>query len=289
MAMRSSWRGFLRLSLVSVPVKAFNLVQSGEGRIHLNQLHSTCHRRIRYQKMCPEHGEVSSDEIVTGYEYAKGKYVVVDREDLERARTPEEKAVAIERFVKPETIDPLWLDGRSYALAPDGPVGQKPYALLLAAMQHEGRYGIGQVAFSGREELVLLRPEKNLLTMSMLRFASQLKSSESFAAEVPEVSIGAQELRLARTLVREIATDKFDWSKYHDDYTEKLTEIIEAKVEGREVVAAPAEDDSPVINLMDALKKSVAEARHKGSRATKAAPLKRRTPTSARTRTRRRA
>jgi DNA end-binding protein Ku len=232
---------------------------------------------------------VASDEIVTGYEYAKGKYVVVDRDDLERARTPEEKAVSIEHFVKPDAIDPLWLDGRSFALAPDGPIGQKPYALLLSAMQQEGRYGVGQVAFSGREELVLLRPQDKLLTMSMLRFASQLKASDSFAAEVPEVAIGAQELRLARTLVREIATDKFDWSKYHDDYTEKLTEIIEAKVAGREVVAPPAESDSPVINLMDALKKSVANARHKSPRPTKAASLKRRATTSSRTRTRRRA
>lgn len=122
----------------------------------------------------------------------------------------------------------------------------------------------------------MLRHQDKLLTMSMLRFTSQLKSSESFAAEVPEVSIGAQELRLARTLVREIATDKFDWSKYHDDYTEKLTEVIEAKVERREVVAPPADHESPVINLMDALKKSVAEARHKGPRAGKAAASKRR-------------
>ncbi|MGD9644711.1 MAG: Ku protein [Pirellulales bacterium] len=284
MALRSSWRGFLRLSLVSVPVKAFNAVQSGDGRIHLNQLHSTCHRRIRYQKVCPEHGEVPSDEIVTGYEYAKDKYVVVDRDDMERARTPEEKAVAIEMFVKPDLVDPLWLDGRNYYLTPDGPVGQKPYALLHSAMKQEGRYGIGQVALSGREELVLLRTEESLLMMSMLRFASQVKSPEAFVDETPQMKLRNDELKLARTLVRETASDKFDWSKYQDDYTEKLTEIIEAKVAGRDVVAAPAETETPVINLMDALKQSVAKARTAGGRAAKGAASGRRSAGSSRSR-----
>ena len=286
MALRSSWRGFLRLSLVSVPVKAYNAVQSGEGRIHLNQLHATCHRRIRYQKVCPEHGEVPADEIVSGYEYAKDKYVVVERDDLERARTPEEKAVAIEKFVKPEVIDPLWLDGRSYYLTPDGPVGQKPYALLHAAMKQEGRYGVGQVALSGREELVLLRTEGPLLMMAMLRFASQVKSPEAFVDETPQITLRNDELKLARTLVRETASERFDWAKYQDDYTEKLTEIIEAKVAGREVVASPAETEAPVINLMDALKQSVAKARTKEGGAAKSALSSRRGSASGRSRRR---
>src|SRR3954462_3977380 len=123
MALRTSWKGFLRLSLVSVPVKAYSAAASGNGRIHLNQLHETCHSRIRYQKVCPLHGEVTSDEIVSGYEYAKGQYVVIDEDELDKLRTPAERAINIDKFVPFSTIDPLYFDGRAYYLLPDGPVG----------------------------------------------------------------------------------------------------------------------------------------------------------------------
>src|SRR5689334_10446337 len=120
MALRTSWKGFLRLSLVSVPVRAYSAAATEHGRIHLHQLHDKCHSRIRYQKMCTIHGEVSNQEIVSGYEYAKGQYVVVDDADLEKARTPAERAISIDRFVPPDSIDPFYYDGRGYYLLPDG-------------------------------------------------------------------------------------------------------------------------------------------------------------------------
>src|SRR5262249_40436231 len=130
MAARSSWKGFLRFSLVSVPVKAYNATTSGGGEITLNQIHADCHSRIKYQKVCPVHGEVSGDAILSGYEFAKGQYVVVDPAEIEKLRPESDKAVQIDAFVSPATIDPIYQNGKTYYLVPDGPVAFKPYALL---------------------------------------------------------------------------------------------------------------------------------------------------------------
>src|SRR5579871_6300548 len=130
MAPRSSWKGYLRLSLVSVPVQAINAMASEGGKIHLHLLHSKCHNRIRYEKVCPIHGEVPNDEIVHGYEHAKGQYVVIEDEDVDQLRSEADKAINIDTFVSPSEIDPLYFDGRTYYLLPDGPMGAKPYAVL---------------------------------------------------------------------------------------------------------------------------------------------------------------
>src|SRR5262249_19131127 len=145
MALRSAWKGFLKLSLVSVPVKAYTATTSGGGEIRLNQLHAECHSRINYKKTCPIHGEVTQDQIVSGYEYAKGQYVVVDTDELDKLRTEDEKAITITTFIPPETIDPVYFSGKTYYLIPDGPVGQKPYATILQAMTEDNRHAIAQV------------------------------------------------------------------------------------------------------------------------------------------------
>src|SRR5947209_10118203 len=130
MAARSSWKGFLKLNLVTVPVKAYTATSSGGGDIHLNQLHSVCHSRIQYKKTCPIHGEIPKEEIVSGYEYTKGQYVVIDTDELNKLRTEDDKAISIATFVGPTAIDPVYYTGKTYYLVPDGPVGQRPYALL---------------------------------------------------------------------------------------------------------------------------------------------------------------
>src|SRR5262249_44438723 len=150
MAARSSWKGFLKLSLVSVPVKAYTATASG-GEIHLNQLHAECHSRIQYKKVCPIHGEVKGDEIVSGYEYSKGQYVIVDPDELNKLRTEDEKAIKIDTFVAPGTLDPVYYSGKGYYLVPDGPVGEKPYALLHQAMVEENRHAVAQIVLHGRE------------------------------------------------------------------------------------------------------------------------------------------
>jgi DNA end-binding protein Ku len=274
MAMRSSWKGYLKLSLVSVPVQAINASVASGGEIHFNQLHSECHSRIRYQKVCPIHGEVDKDQIVLGYEYAKGQYTIVDPDEIEKLRGENDRAITIEEFVAHDALDPMYLDGRNYYLVPDTPVGQKPYAVLQEAMAKRKRYGIARVVFSGKEQVVLVRPVDGLLMMSMLNYEAQIRKPEAFDDDVQASKLTSQEVKLAEMLIDASTSKKFDMSKYHDLYTERLTELINAKVEGKEVVATPSSDeDVPVINLMDALRKSLSKS-EKPAAAKKAKPAK---------------
>ena len=256
---RSSWKGFLRLSLVSVPVKAYTANSTG-GEIHLNQLHAACHNRVRYQKTCPEHGELKSDEIVSGYEHAKGQYVIVDTKELEKLRTESDKCIDIDGFLDPGAIDALYHAGKTYYLVPDGAVGQKPYALLREVMKSDGLVAVAQVVLSGREQLVMLRPLDELLVMTVLNYGTKVKQPDSFHDEITETSIGKEELTLTRTLVDASKLEDFDYSRYKDVYVQKLTQLIETKVAGEEVVAVPDPEAPKILNLMDALKQSVAQA-----------------------------
>jgi DNA end-binding protein Ku len=261
MAARPSWKGYLRLSLVSVPVQAYTSLVPEQGDMHFHQLHKGCNSRIRYQKVCPVHGEVSRDDIVTGYEYAKGQYVVVEESEREQARTKSDRTINIDKFIPPETIDPVYFEGRTYYLLPDGAAGQKPYALFHRAMAEEHRAALGQVALSGRDRVVLVRAGEALLTMSVLNYPDQLKQPVDFEDLLPDNAIKADELRLARTLIESSSSDEADLSEYKDTYTKKLRELVEAKVAGQQVVAPSEEEDVPVVNLMDALRRSVAKSR----------------------------
>jgi DNA end-binding protein Ku len=257
MAARSQWKGFLKISLVSVPVRAYTATSSGGGDIRLNQLHAECHSRIKYQKTCPVHGPVPNDQIVSGYEYSKDQYVLIDTDELDKLRNEDDKAVKIQEFVTPETLDPLYLSGRSYYLVPEGPVGQKAFNVVQAAMVESQRYGVGTVVMHGKEETVLLRPREGLLVMSLLNLEKEVTQPAAFTDEVDKSTPAPDELELAKTLIKSASPKTFDFSKYKDVYTEKLTQLIEAKVAGQEVVAPPAPEQVEVINLMDALRQSV--------------------------------
>ncbi|MGQ0636327.1 MAG: non-homologous end joining protein Ku [Planctomycetaceae bacterium] len=257
MARYSSWKGYLRISLVSLPVKAYTASSGGGARISLNQLHASCHSRIQYKKSCPIHGEVPNDEIVSGYEYTKGQYVVIDTDELEKLRTESDRSINVTSFVQSNAIDPLYHSGKNYYLVPDGPVGQKPYQLIHQAMADEKVQAVAQVVISRKEELVVVRPVEQLLVMSVLNFASEVKEPASFLDEIVSAASSKQELQLTGQLVEALTTDKFDLREYHDVYTEKLTQVIESKVEGKEIVAPPAGEEPHVINLMDAIKQSM--------------------------------
>ncbi len=272
MAARSAWKGFLKLSLVSVPVKAYTATASGGAEIHLNQLHKECHSRIRYKKTCPVHGEVSQDQIVSGFEYSKDQYVIVDTDELDKLRTEDDKAIKIDSFVSPTTFDPIYFSGKNYHLVPDGPVGQKPYAVLVEAMAQEKRNAVAKVVMHGREQTVLLRPVDNMMTMSILNYEHQVTKASTFNEEVTKQEISAPERQLAKTLVETATAKKFDYSEYKDLYTERLTKLIEAKVAGEEIVTPPAHEEAQVINLMDALRQSV--ERMKGTGAAEKAAAK---------------
>jgi DNA end-binding protein Ku len=294
MAPRSTWKGFLKLSLVSVPVKAYTATTSAGGEIHLNQLHAECHSRINYKKTCPIHGEVTQDQIVSGYEYAKGQYVIIDTDELDKLRSEDDKAIKIESFIAPGALDESYLSGKNYYLVPDGPIGLKPYAVLHEGMVQLKRYAIAQVVMHGKEQVVLLRPINGLLTIAILHYDQQVTKPATFESEVPKQDIGAEELKLIKTLIDASTEKKFDYSRFKDTYTEKLTTLIEAKVQGKEIVAPPVHEQAQIINLMDALKQSVAKVQQdlpaeaaedaEGKPPKKMAASKRKEPTTARKR-----
>jgi DNA end-binding protein Ku len=280
---RPSWRGYLRLSLVAVPIQAYPAAAVGKGEIHLNQLHSECHSRIRYKKFCPIHGEVPNDEIVSGYEYSKDQYVVLERGEREAFRTKSERAMSIDRFVPLSSIDPLFYSGRNYYLLPDGTPGEQPYRVLSQAMADEACCALGQVVFSGREEVALVRPKGNVLTMSLLNFVSQVRPLSEFDEDVSDRRAKADELKLARTLIQQTTADEADLDQYHDTYTQQFKAAIEAKVAGKEVVVAADEEEIPVVNLMDALRHSLKQrGRGKASAASGRVRAEPRAPAAAR-------
>ena len=264
---RASWRGQLRFGLVSFEVQAVNAENKENAEVHFHLLHEPDHERIHYAKMCPKHGEVPNDEIVEGFEYTKGQYVEFDKEELDVLRTNEEKALSIDAFVSSEEIDPIYFDGRMYYLLPSGLSSSEPYALLEAAMEKKKRWGIGQVVFSGREQLAVVRPLDGVLTMAMLNYDAEIRKPSEIKSEFNRPRTAASKLRLAEDLVAKWQDGKFDFASYKDRYRQKVKEAIAAKKKGGEI-EAPDEDDEPeVINLMEALKKSLANVGKKGGRA----------------------
>ena len=270
---RASWKGNLAFGLVTFPVQAFNALDRHHGDIHFHQLHAECHRRIHYQKVCPVHGEVTNDEIVSGYEYKKGHYVEIDPEELDALRTQAQRALTIDAFIDPGGVDPLYFDGRMYYLLPDGEASAEPYAVLAAAMDREERVGIGRVVFSGKDQLVLVRPLDGVLHMAMLNYESEIRPPGEIIPIPRPRGVGRQ-IKLAQTLIRHWKVDDFDFSRYEDRYREELQELITAKIEGREIVEPEVEEVPEVVNLIDALKKSL--ARGPGAAGRKRRPTRKR-------------
>lgn len=254
---RASWKGFIRISLVSVPVEGYTASAAGQSQISLNQLHADCGERIRYKKTCPVHGEVAADEIVMGYEYAKDQYAIVDPGELENLRYEADRSINVDRFVAPTEVDPRYFSGKTYYLIPSGRAGQKPYALLHRAMVDEDVVGLAQVVISSREQLVALRPIGKLLAASILQYAADVKPIEEFEKMLDAEPVPPQELKLAKTLIEATREKDADIVHYHDLYAERLRELVDAKVAGREVVKRPAGQAPPTINLIDALKASL--------------------------------
>jgi DNA end-binding protein Ku len=256
---RTSWKGFLKLSLISVPVKAFTANDTA-GEVHLNQLHKGCNSRVRYLKVCPEHGELKSEAIVSGYEHQKGSYVVVDPDELDKLRTKTDRAVSIDGFIPADAVDGMYFAGKAHYLVPDGVAGARPYALLCQGMKQNGVCAIAQVVMAGREQLVLLRPHGRLLVMTGLHYPARVRKAAEFEGEVEDIAFKPEEVALTNTLIAASKLAAFDLDAYQDQYVTKLKRLIDLKVAGQEIVAAPDREEPKILNLMDALKKSVAEA-----------------------------
>lgn len=289
MAARSVWKGYIRFSLVSIPCKAYTATASSSGGVALNQLHKDCGARIKYTKTCPVHGEVPTSEIVSGYEFAKDQYVVIDPDEIETLRSKSDKTLGIEAFISSETIEPRYFTGRTMYLVPDGPIGRKPYAMLHRLMAEEDKVGFCTGVFNNKEQIMLLRPIDKLIGVSFLSYSTEVRSPAEFEPEVGDVDLEKKELDLARTLVNQLTEEDFDFAKYADTYQEKLTQLVQAKVEGKEIVAPPEEEEPQVINLMEALQKSLddAKAKAKPAKITKPGTAAKKTAAAAKAKTRR--
>lgn len=255
---RASWKGTLVFGLVSMPVEALNAVNRQESDIHFHQLHADCHRRIQYKKVCPLHGEVTQDEIVSGYEHRPGKYVEIDPEELDAIKAHKDRALTIDTFVAPETIDPVYLDGRMYYLLPENETAAEPYSVMVEAMERESRYGIGNVIIFGKEQLAMVRAVSGVLHMAMLNFDEEIKSPQEVKKLLPAVKQVSRQVGLARALIRNWFKEEFDFGRYDDEYRKRVARLIKSKVSGHDVVRPDEEEAEPeVVNLMEALKRSV--------------------------------
>lgn len=257
MPLHAAWKGYLKVSLVYIPLRAVTASNGDAPSIRLNQLHSRCKSRIRYKKTCPLHGEVTNDQIVSGFEFEKGRYVVIDPDEVAKLRPQGDKSLTLQSFVPLDAIDPLYLAGQAYYLLPDGNVGQKAYALLQDALVSEKLQGVGTVVISKRERLVRIRPFGRLMTMEVLQYDTQVNRPESYVDEPESTKSSAQELKLTRSLLTAMTQVEFDPAAYQDEYAGKLRELIDAKIEGREITAPAESEARPIVNLMDALKASM--------------------------------
>jgi len=249
----SVWKGHLTFGLVSFPVRLFSAAR-GET-ISFNLLHKADHSRIKQVIYCQaEDKAVPRSELVKGYEYEKDHYVEVDDEDIKKVAPKTAKVMELLEFVKAEQVDPIYLES-SYYMAPDEG-GEKPYALLFEALRETKYYGIAKVAMHNREHIVILRPNGKGMVLHTMFYADEVRQVDEFRTDTSQVK--EKELNLAKMLIESLIAD-FEPEKYTDTYRANLQKMIQAKLEGQQVVATPTPHIAPVIDIMEALKKSLAE------------------------------
>ena len=254
MAARATWKGFLKISLVNIPIKVFPATESS-GTISFNQLHGECQTRIQQKRWCPQcNREVPNTEIVKGYEFEKGRYVVMSEEDFDKVRPESTRVIDLAQFADDTAIDPMYVD-RAYYLAPDGTMAASAFAVMREGMK--GKVGIGKLALYGHEYLVAVRPQERGLVMYTLHHAAEIRriSTVDELETVPAV-VKPEELKLAQQVIATFE-GPLDLADYKDEYREGLQRIIDAKIAGEEIVAPAVETPSRVVNLMEALKKSL--------------------------------
>src|SRR5712691_3755151 len=254
MPARPTWKGYLKISLVNIPIKVFPATDAG-ATLNFNQLHAECQTRIQQKRWCPHcEREVPNTDIVKGFEFDKGRYVVVGEEDLGKVRVESTRVINLEKFTDDTAIDPIYLE-RPYYLAPDGAVAKEAFAVIREGMK--GKAGIGKVALYGREYLIKVQPREQGLVMYTLRHANEIRRMDAIdeLSDMP-ATVKPAEVKLAQQVIGTFEGD-VDFESYRDDYQAGLREIIDAKIEGREIVAVEEEAPPKVVNLMDALRKSL--------------------------------
>ena len=280
MAARPTWKGFMKISLVNIPVRVFPATDSA-ATISFNQLHAECQTRIQQKRWCPHcQREVPISEIAKGYEFEKGRYVVMNEDDIAKVRPESTRVIDLVQFADAASIDPIYFE-RPYYLAPDGAMATEAFAVMREGMK--GKAGIGKLALYGREYLVAVQPRERGMVMYTMRHAKELRSMENIEEldNVP-LKIKPEEIKLAKQVIENFEAD-LNLSEFRDEYQEELQRIIDAKIAGEEVVATAEEAPPKVVNLMDALRQSldrVSTGKKKSAKAeiekpAKAAPKKR--------------
>jgi DNA end-binding protein Ku len=259
MAPRAFWTGYLRLSLVNIPVKLYPATTS-ERAIALHQIHEPSGKRIRYQKIAPGVGPVENEEITKGYEYEKGKYVLVDQKEIDELKLESKQTIELARFVDEDAIDARYYE-TPYYLMPDGDMADEGYVILQKALKEAKKIGVGQFILRGHGNIVAIKPFGKGLILEVLRHANEVRAAEPLFKEINEVKVDKEALDLAKELIKR-KTGKFEPEQFKDEYTEAVWELINAKLEDRAPeIVTEMPGTAKVINIMDALKKSVQQGK----------------------------
>ena len=265
--MRSIWKGHIRFSLVTIPIRVYGAVETAET-IHFNQLHRNCNGPIAYDKRCKKCNQnVTMQDIVKGYQYEPDQYVVVEPEDLQKVKLKSTKVIEIEGFVDSAEVSPALYES-PYFVGPDGDVASKAYALLREALRESHRVAVGKLVLRDREDIVTLAPYDDGLILYRLRYPNEIRSIK----DVPQLDLSQQtnpeQLKLALSLLQTMSTS-FDKLEVKDKYKEALREIIDAKIQGKEIVNV-AQEERPVLDIMAALKESIEQSKQQRQRMIKA-------------------
>jgi DNA end-binding protein Ku len=249
----TAWKGHLTFGLISIPLRLYPAARRESIRLH--QIHRKCHTRIRQPLFCPSCNRiVERSEVVKGYEYEKDRYALVEDEEIKKIAPPSERTMEIQEFVKLSEVDPLYFHD-SYLALPEQ-AGRKAYELLLKTLEDSGRAAIAKVSMHRREYLITIRPRDRGLTLHTMYYQDDIRSVSEYG-KGDHVQLKPQELKLAKQLVENLSTH-FEPEKYHDEYNERLRELIESKRKGEKVTVAAQPKPTRVIDMMEALKRSLA-------------------------------
>ena len=288
--MRTIWNGSISFGLVSIPVGLALATKPAarQSDVSFRMLHRECRTPIRQKRWCPTHDrEVGPDELVKGWEVAKGEFVVVEDADLEAiAQHDDSRSIDITRFVELDEVDPVYLD-RTYYLAPATASAQRrPYVLLLEAMKQSGMGGIGRFVLRGAEYFCLIRPKGDALVLETLFLAEDVRSQAEIDEAVAGTEIKDAELKLAQQVMESLVAE-FDPSELHSQYRSELREMLEGKLDGQEIAKPEPAPETPVVDLMEALKRSVEEAKDRKAAAKASTSKKKAAPKSGSSRAKR--
>ncbi len=268
--MRAIWKGHIQFSLVTIPVRIYNAIDTGQT-ISFNLLSRDGHNQVSYEKKDKVTGQpLKNEDIVKGYQYEPGQFVIIEQEDLNKVRLKSEKVIVIEGFVKSDEVHPTLFEA-PYFIGPDGDVAAKTYGLLMHTLRESGKIGVGKVVLRDRETPVLITPHEGGILMYRLRYPNEVKNIN----EVPQlidVKVDKDQLKLAKTLVDSMTT-KFSKIEMKDHYYDALKAIIDAKIAGKEIVTV-TEEEPKVVDIMTALKASIEQAKKKPMEKAKGAAKK---------------